>query len=251
MKLICLMLVVLLVSASETLAQKSGVEQTLAAGKTLPKSALILPQEGTRREQFVSYVLRDGKRENLSFLTRILEVSRDSGGEEVLRVVQHHESSSGNSTDISTMMLKSLLPIIYRAVLTTQAENFEFSQTSVKGVVAQKDGDVKNYDIPLEEPVYNAVVISKLIQALPLSNNYAASFRTYNPGKEFFRMKVSVIGSEKVSLVDGKNLDAWIVRLEGNSVPVTYWIVKTTQEEIKQKITLENGDEFWRIRIYN
>ena len=244
------MLVILLVPAAETLAQKSGVEQILA-GKSLPKSELISAPGGTRREQFVSFVLRDGKRQNLSFLTRIQDISRDSSGEEILRVVQHYESSSGSSTDISTMMLKSLLPILYRSVLPAQAENFEFSQTSVKGVVAQKDGDVKNYDVPLEEPVYNAVVISKLIQALPLSNNYASSFRAYNPGKEFFRMKVSVSGSEKVGIANGKSLDAWIVLLEGGSAPVTYWVAKTTQEEVKQKVTLENGDEFWRIRIYN
>jgi hypothetical protein len=251
MKIICLMLVILLVPAADALAQKSGVEQTLSAGKILPKSTLILPEGKTRSEQFVSYVLRDGKRQNLSFLTRILDISLDSNGEEVLRVVQHNEDSSGNNTDISTMMLKSLLPVIYRSVLTTQAENFEFSQNSVKGVVAQKNGDVKNYDVPLEEPVYNAAVISKLIQGLPLSNNYAVSFRAYNPGKQFFTMKLSVAGSEKVSIADGRNLDAWIVRLEGGSAPATYWIAKTTQEEIKQKITLENGDEFWRIRIYN
>lgn len=251
MKIIFLILAVLLFPAADTLAQKSRAEQTLTAGKPLPKSALVQPEGGTRKEQFVSYVLRDGQRLNLSFLTRILDISRNSSGQEVLRVVQHYESSSGVSTDISTMALNSLLPILYRAVLTTQAENFEFSQTSVKGIVAQKDGDVRNFDVPLEEPVYNAAVISKLIQALPLSNNYAANFRAYNPGKNFFTMKVSVDGSEKVSIADGKSLDAWIVRLEGGTAPVTYWIAKTTQEEIKQMVTLENGDEFWRVRVYN
>lgn len=227
-------------------SRQSSKITEIRAGENLPETKRISP----RTESFISYLEVLGKKRKFSFLTRTLEIRRDSEGREILLVRQRYEDSAGVNTDTSEMLLNTLVPISYNSTLESQTENFDFSPAKVAGRIVNKNGETKLFETPLDEPVYNAVILTEIIQALPLRKNYAVSFRGYNPGKQFFNFNLRVGGSVKLRTVGGKLLETWLVRVEGGFAPVTMWIDKNSGELIKQKVELKDGSEFWRIRLY-
>lgn len=176
--------------------------EKLKTGAVLPGANRITE----RTESFVSYLELFGKKQHFSFLTRTLEIKPDSNDRAVLRVRQRYEDAAGTNTDISEISLKTLLPLSYSANLVSQKETFDFSAGKVTGKIVNIKDETRLFDVPLDEPIYNAVVLTEIIQALPLKKGYSVSFRVYNPGKQFFNLKLSVGGSEKLRTISGKSL---------------------------------------------
>ncbi|GAB5518449.1 MAG: hypothetical protein RhofKO_07000 [Rhodothermales bacterium] len=221
----------------------SNESDTLHVGTALPKADLITP----RTEQFILYMLRDGQRQPTTLLTRTISTSPDG----TLGIVQHYESASGVNTDSSVVQAGTLAPLTYRARQRTQYEAFDFTATNVIGRITPNEGDGQTVDLVLDAPVYNAVLLDELIQALPLNLNYVGRFKAYNPGRTIMEMTLSVTGSALLPLANGQTMDTWTVRLEGGPVVTELWIAKQTQQNIKQKAVLPNGGEFWRVRTYD
>jgi hypothetical protein len=95
-----------------------------------------------------------------------------------------------------------------------------------------------------ENPIFNVVVLETLIQSLPLGEKYQASLHAYNPGRQSFKIVLTVTGSETVN-----GTETWVVKMEGAAAPTTLWIEKKAQTSIRQKTLLRNGAEFWQIRL--
>ncbi len=217
----------------------------VAPGAPLPGAARI----GARTERFVLYTLRGGKQTPMALLTRTVEVGTE-GGEAIVRVVQRYDNAAGVDVDSSVVRRRTLAPLTYRSHLATQTESFDFAAGSVRGTITPKDSAARNVQVPLPAPVFNATVDDLVLQSLPLAPGFSATFRGYNPGKRFVDYTIRVTGSERVRAVDGRMVDAWVVAQETGSRVATVWVAKGTQEQIRMRVPLGGGAEFWRVRLY-
>lgn len=240
------LLIFIMISSLPNVHTQTKVNQ-IRTGEILSGSFRIAP----RTEQYLLYTIRDGKKQPLSLLTRTIELKR-MDGEEMLSITQRYESENGVDIDNSVVRRRTLEPIKYSSELSgsKHVERFDFTAQRVLGSITLESGDVKNFDIALEEPVFNSVIENEILQALPLKNGYAASVRLYNPGKQFAAATFRVLRSEEIK-IGGMTLDTWVVAFEGAAVPTTIWIAKKMQEEIMRRAELKDGSEFWRVRLFS
>ncbi|NBC17848.1 MAG: hypothetical protein GVY18_11095 [Bacteroidetes bacterium] len=241
------LLVVCLLLASSTASAQSGETGlvTLDAGSPLAGADRLAPQT----ERFLLYTHTGDARQTRSLLTRTIEVAQRDG-QEVLRVIQRYDLPEGVSLDTSVVVRATLAPVTYAATLPQSTQRFTFSEAAVSGVISSSEQERQSVDVALDTPVYSAVVLDELIKALPLASGAAFRFQAYNPGRDVMTFTVRVTGTERLSLVGGASVDAWVLTVEGGPVPSTLWVTQATQELIRSRTPLPTGDVFWKARLY-
>lgn len=236
------------VAQKQTANKKQPKEpQSIRAGEKLPRITLIQPHI----EHYISFIARNDKKQILSLLTRTIKLTgQQQNGKSAFSIEQRYESPAGTDIDTSIVSRETLEPLAYRSELSTHNESFDFTSTRVTGTITPKQGDAKTFDEKLETPVFNAVILNEILQSLPFAPGKAFLIKQYNPGKAFLENVFRVAGAEQVRSADGRNIDAWVIEMEGAAVPTTIWISKRTQEEIMIKSVLKDGSVFWRVRLY-
>ncbi|HEX8637924.1 MAG TPA: hypothetical protein VF692_07680 [Pyrinomonadaceae bacterium] len=56
-----------------------------------------------------------------------------------------------------------------------------------------------------------------------------------------------VARSERLKTANGADIETWVIE----SGATTYWVSKRAQDLIMMKVQLNNGSQFWRVRLYS
>ncbi len=243
--LICLIAASLF--AQETNKQNPNAKDKAVAsfqvGNSLSGTSRIVP----RTAQYLLYtLLPNGNKQISSLLTRTVNVS-EQGGEPTISVTQRYDGKEKVSTDVSTVKRRTLEPLTYNSDLPNQKESFTFTPQLVQGTITPVTGEAKTVTKSLKERVFNAVVVQELIQSLPLKAGYAVSVKIYNPGKAFLSPTYRVARSERLKTANGTDIETWVIESGGT----TLWVSKRTQDLMMMKVQLNNGSQFWKVRLYS
>ncbi len=171
----------------------------------------------------------------------------ERGGEPISSVTQRYDGKEKVNTDVSTVNRRTLEPLTYHSDLPSQKESFTFTRQLVQGTITPVTGEAKTVTESLKERVFNAVVEQELIQSLPLKAGYVISVKMYNPGKAFLSPTYRVARSERLKTANGTDIETWVIESGGT----TRWMSKRTQDLIMMKVQLNNGSQFWKVRLYS
>jgi hypothetical protein len=165
-------------------------------------------------------VIIDGK-EYLSFRHRWGNGNPEMEGDfyylcepETLRPVQHIRNSKRNGK-----------------------EAFSFQGMKIVGLDSAKDNAKKDFKLDLKEPTFNWEIDLETYSVLPMKDGYEAVMNFYHPGgsaPNFYNLKV--IGSEKLILPNGSEMDCWILFTDyGGTQPTRFWYTKVNQNFVKME----------------
>ena len=116
-------------------------------------------------------------------------------------------------------------------------EAFSFHGMKIMGLDSAKDNSKQDFSLDLTEPTFNWEIDLETYSLLPMKDGYEAVMNFYHPGgsaPNFYNLKV--IGSEKLLLPDGSEMDCWILFTDyGGTQPTKFWYTKTNQNFIKME----------------
>lgn len=192
-------------------------------------------------------MVADGEERPLSTLTRTVERigPHDEGA---LRIVQAYASPGGVSVDTSVVLEGSFAPVEYAAVVAGEVQRLRFDPDRIHGTVSPADSAARAIDVPLEGPVFNAVVDRELIEALPLSEGFSAYYAVYSPPFALGTVRIRVTGSETLATAGGA-VDAWVVDYAATTgAPGVLWMAKESGRFLRRRVDLPNGATWWMVR---
>ncbi|WP_339606946.1 hypothetical protein [uncultured Roseivirga sp.] len=116
-------------------------------------------------------------------------------------------------------------------------EAFSFQEMKIVGLDSATDNKQKDFNLELTEPTYNWEIDLETYSLLPMKMGYEAVMNFYHPGgsaPSFYHLKI--IGSEKLILPDGLEMDCWVLFTDyGGTQPTKFWYTKTNQNFIKME----------------
>lgn len=123
---------------------------------------------------------------------------------------------------------------------TTQKgkEAYLFSQQEITGLDTATNNSAAEFKLTLNTPTYNWEIDLETYSLLPMRTNYTAVMNFYHPGSstppDYYTLKV--VGSEKLRLPDGRQLDCWILFTDyGGTQPSHFWYTKKGQNFVKME----------------
>lgn len=174
-------------------------------------------------------------------------------GKELIEVVQHWYGA--DSTDYryvySLVNKESYLPIYHKtSSQRTGIEAFDFYDDKIKGSDSVANNKKAAFELITQKPL-NWELDLETFPLLDLKEGKSFMINFYHPGgrtnPKFYEYKVT--GSEKVSTVDGKQIDCWKLRIDYN--PKSYaifFISKKNREIIKMEEDFGMGTRY-KVRL--
>jgi hypothetical protein len=196
-------------------------------------------------------ILREdaGHRKLLVLLTRQISIER-AANPAALVLTQRWDAEQGSQSDTSRSLLATLEPLTFRGHQQGTTYDLTFSRTAINGTQASADSGARPFLVQLDEPVYNEIIDDLIVRAQPLAPKLAFRFRALDPGESARDITARVTGSERLGLPDGSSVDTWVVTQTGvRDFVVTWWIAKSTREEVQTRISEPGGAAVWRVRL--
>lgn len=241
-KYLCLILL------APVMVQAQSID-TLIAGTSLKRAKTIQRQS---HQYFLYFIMPDGKNRAVGLETRSVELLL-LNGEPTWAFVQKYQTEKAVDADTTFFKAKTLLPVAYRTNIASQnyREVVDFEAMIMKNKIIYKDS-VKEYNKDVALNYYNAPMADYVYEKLPLKEGYSITFRSINTGKNYFdfKTKITVTGSDKIQLPDGKTLDCWVLEEDNGFSKSVLWYTKKEQEFIKRKFGSEAKGIFWEVRLY-
>lgn len=148
---------------------------------------------------------------------------------------------------------ETLEPIAhFRTTANKGLETFSFSESQITAIDTVKAGVNSDFNIALEEPSYNWEIDLETYSLIPMKKGKKVVMNFYHPGGNtnpgFYTMEI--IGSEKLPLADGSEMDCWILFTDYNGTQKTkFWYTKKHQNFVKMEGEVK-GMKLRKTRLY-
>jgi hypothetical protein len=192
---------------------------------------------GTTRD--IIYMELDGAVRSVSLKTKTTERVKVNG---IDYLAFTHQWATGNPETSGDFYYlcepETLKPIQHiRNTKRNGKEAFSFQGMKIVGLDSAKDNAKKDFKIELTEPTFNWEIDLETYSLLPMKDGYEAVMNFYHPGgsaPNFYNLKI--IGSEKLVLPNGTEMDCWILFTDyGGTQPTRFWYTKVNQNFVKME----------------
>jgi ketosteroid isomerase-like protein len=216
-------------------------EGELLPGDTLPAFGR-LPLGAA---EFLAYVMRGGTRRVEGIERRVVDTVVADGAA-LLRVVRVLERADGFTADTSLLRRHTLQPV--RAAARRgdgRRVTLDFSLEAV----AELDGRGRPVTrTEIADPVFDAAALTELALALPIESVTRVILRAYDAERGLVELSVANVGTEDLSLPDGRTTPTWVIATDGAGRG-TLWVARDTRRVLRAVTELPDGGERWLVRI--
>jgi hypothetical protein len=170
--------------------------------------------------------------DTVGWYTQSLTRARDGGRDSWLQVFQWHDRDGSELTDSLVMDVASLRPVHELRVSRVGRVAVNYDGARVRASVVPVRGPTQSEDTTFAMPVFSSVSMDAIARAMPRKANYSAQFELYYLFPTPWRIRTSrltVSGTATVPSQDHRDIECWVVVLEGPAVRVTkFWVEKGT-----------------------
>jgi hypothetical protein len=177
------------------------------------------------------YVVRLGHPQRTGFLIDRLDTVRVDGETMLRRIRRTTDAALGSSVDTIVHALATLQPRIVRSYSDRGLERLDWQASRVVGVVEEPDSPVRSIDSPLPKGWYGRESFDLILRACPLAEGYGVAVPTF--GREGSQVLTATVAASEV--VEGHG-DTWRIEADVASLPVTFWISKTSRRLVREII---------------
>jgi hypothetical protein len=180
-----------------------------------------------RTDTFVSVRYRNGAEVERSTVERTIARSPASSGDEIV-FTQRYATPRGATTDVTWLDAATLAPHRYEAEVYGETQTLRFEPTRVTGTVDAK-GASRPIDEPLDGPVFSAVAVDLLYEAIAWRPGFSVSLPAFNPPSLRLSITLAVVGEERIRLTSGRDVAAWKLSFyPGRGSASDVWIDRET-----------------------
>lgn len=170
-------------------------------------------------------------------------------GKDAVEIVQHwYGADSSDYRYVYSLVDKRSFSPIYHKTISQRlgVEAFDFYDSKIKGSDSVANNKKSSFELVAKNPL-NWELDLETFTLLELKEGKRFAINFYHPGgrsnPQFYEYKVT--GSEKVSTIDGKQIDCWKLRIDYN--PKSYaifFISKKNKELIKMEEDFGMGTRY-------
>jgi hypothetical protein len=163
------------------------------------------------------------------------EISSD--GVNLTRVYASDDKVLGAQLDTIVDRLSDLAPVSYRSRSSSLVAQVRFDSLAASGWIRLINGDSSSLAVPLPRPVYDGTSFDLVARAGELAEGVTVNVPVFLvESRSTASFPGAVTGSESV---DGH--DCWVFRGDFGSMPVTFWIDKSSRALRRQLMQIESN----------